>query len=197
MQRKTSLKRNSKKKQVEIEVRFIEIDKNKLIKRLIEIGAKDLGEDLLRETIFYNEKEHWRDIGKFVRMRQTKKGIFVTFKEKSDLQSIEVVELEFQTNTWNTTELFLQELGIQPARFQEKKRHTFKIEDVTIDIDTWPSVPSYVEIEGPSEKRLKEVAENLRLKWENVIFGGAAYVLSNFYNIPVKSLRYFTFGKIE
>ena len=187
----------NKSDHTEIEVRFIEIDKEKLLQRLHEIGAKDLGEDLLHETIFYNEKEHWRDIGKFVRMRQTKKGIYVTYKERADLHTVQVKELEFQSNKWQTTKLFLQALGIEAVREQEKKRHTFQLDDVIIDIDTWPTVPTYVELEGPSENRLREVAGSLELDWEKAILGGAAYVLQKYYHIHVKTLRYFTFEKIE
>ncbi|MEK7100903.1 MAG: hypothetical protein AAB921_02275, partial [Patescibacteria group bacterium] len=54
----------------EIEVRFLEIDKDALLAKLRELGAEDLGEDLLDEKIIYDDELTWRDTpGTFMRMR--------------------------------------------------------------------------------------------------------------------------------
>ncbi|MDX2775980.1 hypothetical protein PV379_01250 [Streptomyces caniscabiei] len=43
----------------EIEARFLNIDKQKLISQLHAIGATDRGEVLLTETIFYDQAGKW------------------------------------------------------------------------------------------------------------------------------------------
>ena len=69
--------------------------------------------------------------------------------------------------------------------------------DVTIDIDTWPKVPTYVELEGPSEERIKAVAQLLGFQWEDAVFDDARAVIENRYNIPVGTMRWFTFDRFE
>jgi hypothetical protein len=51
----------------EIECRFLEIDKDKLIQKLLELGATDKGEFLLEEIIMYDPAEEWRKDNKFIR----------------------------------------------------------------------------------------------------------------------------------
>ena len=67
----------------------------------------------------------------------------------------------------------------------------------TIDIDTWPKIPPYVELEGESEVALKHVAQDLGLDWKNAVFENARVVIETRYNIPLSTLRWFTFDRME
>ena len=88
-------------------------------------------------------------------------------------------------------------VGLVPIRHQEKKRHTFKFKNATIDIDTWPQIPTYVEIEGDSKQHLMRIAKELELDWKDVKLEDAGRILKNYYNIPIYDLKYFTFSKVE
>jgi hypothetical protein len=44
----------------EIEVRFLEIDVDAILKKLHAMGAADEGEDFFREIIFYDKAGHWQ-----------------------------------------------------------------------------------------------------------------------------------------
>ena len=182
----------------EIEVKFLEINKDSLIKKLGELGAKDLGEDTLKEAIFYDKEGKWQyqEI-KFVRIRQTKADIFVTFKHKEVPRVTGTKEIEFTANDFEKVKDFLLEIGLVFFREQEKIRHKFMLDEVIVDIDTWPSIPTYVELEGPSEEAIKEAAATLGFEWSEAQFGLAHDVIERIYKIPVRSFRYFTFSKIE
>jgi len=118
----------------EIEVRFLEIDKDSLIKKLNDLGARDLGDDLLRETIFYYDKENWREGSvKFVRIRETKHGVFVAYKHHEKAAVDGAHEIEFRADNAKTVERFLEAIGLNRFRQQEKKRHTFILDKVTVD----------------------------------------------------------------
>lgn len=182
----------------EIEVRFLEIDKDKLVRRLKELRAEDEGEDLLREVIFYDKDLKWQyDEMKFVRIRKTKRGVFLAFKHNQELTAEGTKEIELAIDSFEKAEQFLKEIGLIKYREQEKKRHAFLLNKVSVDIDTWPSVPTYVELEGPSENDLKRVAELLNLDWVNVEFEIPRFIIEKKYNIPVSKLRKFTFDVIE
>ncbi len=182
----------------EIEVRFLEINYPELLKKLHEKGAQDFGEDFLREIIFYDKDLTWMyDVKKFVRIRQTKKSILLSFKHHQEDSAVGTKEIEIEVSDVEKTKELLQEVGLIAFREQEKKRHTFKLGEVIVDIDTWPSIPTYVELEGPSEESLKKAAEVLGFDWKDVVFKTARFIIEERYNIPVSKLHFFTFKKIE
>ncbi|MEK9181307.1 MAG: class IV adenylate cyclase [Patescibacteria group bacterium] len=180
----------------EIEVKFLEIDLLAMKKRLTEAGAMDLGEDDINEIIFYDKDFRWLSESKFVRIRQTKKGARLTFKQTLDEKTADgTIELEFGVDDRAMADKFLQAVGLTRFREQEKKRHSFRLGEVMVDIDTWPGVPTYLELEGPSEQALKEAALKLGLDWKDAHFGTAWHIIEEKYHIPVRSYRHFTFKK--
>lgn len=181
----------------EVEVRFLEIDKEALVRKLLEVGAKDLGDNILEEIIFYDPELKWRTENKFVRIRKSGEKIKMTYKHNREQTIDSTIEIELEINDIKKAEAFLEKMNLQAFRHQQKKRHTFELDGTTIDIDTWPKIPTYVEIEGNSEGQIKEVSEKLGLDWRKVVFEDAGSVIENIYKIPVKSMRWFTFDRFE
>lgn len=184
----------------EIEVRFLEIDKAELIKKIVDLGGTDHGETMLEEIIFKSDAGLFSQDGKFVRLRNDTKKITLCakdHKENLDHKINDIEEIEFEVSDFNNAKLFMEKIGLHAQRFQEKLRHTFHLENTTIDIDTWPNVPTYVELEADTEEKLKIMAEKLDLPWDKVIFESAGTVITKYYNIPVTKLKYFTFDRFE
>ena len=182
----------------EIEVRFLEIDYPVLTAKLKSLNAQDFGEDLLKEIIFYDKELTWQYAKKrIVRIRETKDGVFLTFKSKTEESDMVAKEIEMKIDNADKMKEFLEEIGLVAYRLQEKKRHTFKLKDVIVDIDTWPSVPTYVELEGPSEDSLRQAASSLDLDWKKVVLQAPRFIIEEKYKIPVSKLRYFTFNRID
>ncbi|MEK7192784.1 MAG: CYTH domain-containing protein [Patescibacteria group bacterium] len=181
----------------EIECRFLEIDKEALVKKLFELGAVDHGETMLEETICYDPELKWLDEQKFVRLRKTGDKTHLAYKHHQEHSVDGAYEIEFEIGDYEKAELLLEKIGLLPYRHQQKKRHTFQLNGVTVDIDTWPQIPAYVEIEGESESALKKVADLLGLNWETANFHNARFVIENIYKIPVGTLRWFTFERVE
>ena len=182
----------------EIEVRFLEIDPEDLKKKLKKLGAEDLGEDYFKEILFYHTDPILNDNRRrFVRIRQTKHGAILTFKHRNEHHGISTKEIEFGINNAEKAQLFLEETGWAVSRFVEKKRHSFKLNGVEIDIDLFPKAPYFVELEGNSEEDLRKMAKALELDWKNVEFRDGKAFLTEVYGIPIDSLKYFTFDRIE
>jgi adenylate cyclase class 2 len=93
--------------------------------------------------------------------------------------------------------IFLESIGLISLRHQEKKRHSFLLDNVMVDIDTWPKIPTYLELEGDSPEDLKKVANKLELNWGNAVFENAGLVIENRYGIKVMSMKWFTFDRME
>ena len=78
----------------------------------------------------------------------------------------------------------------------EKYRHTFELDGVVVDIDTWPKIPVFVELEGNSVDDLKLVAQKLGLIWENRFDGDPRFVYKK-YGFDFDKIRTVTFNKFE
>jgi adenylate cyclase, class 2 len=180
----------------EIEVRFLEIDKGALIKKLVELGAKDKGEFLLDQTIIYDPEFKWRDENKSIRLRKYGNTTKLTYKEKREKTIDSAKEIEFEIEDYEKARALFEKIGFVPFRREQKKRHTFEYKGVTVDIDTWPKVPPYVELEGESEVALKQAAQELGFDWNKAVFDHAGAILEK-YGIPVAHLKYFTFDRYE
>lgn len=181
----------------EIEVRFLEINKEALIDRLKQLNAKDLGEVILDERIIYDDTLSWRENGKFLRLRTSNGHTKLAYKHRTQLTVDGVEEIEFEVSNVEAAEALLDRLGYKAYRHQQKKRHTFTLENVTVDIDTWPRIPTYVELEGSSEDDLKKAAALLDLDWNNVELRTPTLLIEEKYQIPVSHMKWFTFERFE
>jgi adenylate cyclase class 2 len=181
---------------IEIEARFKNIHIDKIIKKIISLGGQDMGEKFLEETIFYDKKLKWRDDGKFARLRCIDGKSIFTYKhiKKDSIDGTE--EIEFSIDKPFQLKEFLSHLGLVAFRIQEKKRHTLILDGVTVDIDQWPLIPPYLEIEGKSESEIQAVAEKIGLMWEDALFIDARKIIEG-YGIDVSKFKYFTFEKCE
>jgi adenylate cyclase class 2 len=181
----------------EIECRFLEIDKDALVKKLVQLGAHDEGETMLEEIIIYDKDLKWRKENRFIRLRKIGDITKLSYKEHREHTVDGTFEIELGIDDYKKAELFFDKIGLNPYRHQQKKRHSFKLDGVTFDIDTWPRIPAYVELEGESEDALKKAAAVVGYDWKDAIFHNASWVIENKYNIPVRELRWFTFDRFE
>jgi adenylate cyclase, class 2 len=185
-------------KNIEIEAKFLEIDEKALVKKLRALGAQDLGERHLPALIFYDAQEKWKKNGKrFVRIRQEEDGIYMCYKNGSDKTLLGTTEIQFKIDDLEKGRAFLENVGLKLVREQDKKRHAFRLGQVAVDIDTWPKVPPLVEIEGPSEKAVKDTAKILGFDWKDAVFGNSMLMIEKYYKIPVRKLKHYTFGRVN
>jgi adenylate cyclase class 2 len=182
----------------EVEVRFLEVDKDKLMRRLNEVGAQDKGEKLFDERIIYDKELTWRDGGEQVlRLRTVDGETELAYKKRIEMTADGIEEIEFIVSDVKAAEALLERLGYTGYRYQQKKRHQFELDGVSIDIDTWPQIPTYVELEGLTEEDLKSVAKKLNLDWKDVVMESPRDIIEKKYNIPVGNMKWFTFEKLE
>lgn len=180
----------------EVEARFIGIDYDALKKRLDQLGATDRGTHHLQETVFFDKELSWNtDRGKFVRVRKIGSETLMTFKHNERDEVDGTKEIELTVDDYDRSCDFLREVGLVPYRRQEKRRHSYAMGEVRVDIDFWPRLPPYAELEGPSEAHLKEAAARLGFNWVDADFHNAAWVIENVYSIPFRKLRSFMFDE--
>jgi adenylate cyclase class 2 len=181
----------------EIEVRFLEIDKLAMVGKLIALGAKDEGEHLSKETIFYDKELSWKGQGRFLRLRSKNGKTTLTYKVNKEQTVNSAREIEFAVDNREKAVHLFEELGLTVVREIEKYRHTFKLDGVTLDIDSWPKIPPYIEMEGENEAALQDMAKKLGLDWSKHTAKDAMRVHEDVYNVPMSKLHWYTFERVE
>lgn len=150
----------------EYEVRVLEIDVENLIKKLESLGAEKIGEwDQKRYA--YDLKEDSKK--KWIRLRTNGEETTLTYKEIINETIEGTKEIEFKVESFEIANEFLQKIGFNNGRYQENHRIRYMLNNVELDIDTWPKIPTYLEIEGKSEKEVYDMVKLLELENKKVV----------------------------
>lgn len=59
---------------------------------------------------------------------------------------------------------FLECVGIPHKQYQENIRTQYHLDGVEVDIDEWPLIPAYLEVEGQNEQAVRETIKRLGLQ---------------------------------
>ena len=172
---------------VEYECTCLEINKEELIKKLEKMGAKREGDFFQKRYVYdFNPKIP----NKLIRLRTNGVKSTLTIKNVLDKNSIGgTLELEIEVSDFEKTNLILEELGYHHRNYQENKRTTYSLDGVNFDIDSWPFIPTYVEIEGYNEEIVKEMITRLNLDNEKITNYDVTSIYKEIYNIDVLSIK--------
>lgn len=118
---------------------------------------------------------------KWIRLRKTvetkddgatKELITLTIKHilKNDESGIQQMkETEILVNSLEETNELLENLGFSYRSYQEKRRVKYILNEHEIDIDTWPGLPTYFEVEGKDKKDLTNILNLLGYSFEDAV----------------------------
>jgi len=158
----------------EIEVKFLDVDITSLEEKLKSIGATKVGETLSRIISFDYPDYRLKEIKAWVRLRSEFGKTTLSYKQRLGVTSDDgstsdegMKEIEVIVEDFDTTRNFLLAIGLIEKFSQERKRIRWVKDDVEFDIDTWPLVPTYLEIEGHSWERLEKVSTDLGFDWNH------------------------------
>jgi adenylate cyclase class 2 len=142
----------------EYEVRVLDINVDEFTKKIESLGASFINN--------FNQKRYVYDFnpvikGKWIRLRTDGFKTTLAIKEYRDTSIGGTKELEVEVSDMEKTNLILEELGYKVRSVQENKRTRYMLDDVEIDIDTWPHLNTYVEFEGSSKEKVIELLNKL------------------------------------
>ena len=114
---------------------------------------------------------------KWIRLRETNGQATLTVKhilnpemqKKSDSGFQPVLETEIPVKSIEDTNALLQQLGFVYRNYQEKMRTTYSLNGVEVDIDSWPLIPTYVEIEHDSMDTIHSIVNSLGLQDKEMV----------------------------
>ena len=88
-------------------------------------------------------------------------------------------------------------MGYTPRSFQENLRTRYYLDHIELDIDTWPLIPTYLEIEGNSEEDVKRVEKLLELNESKVTTMNCQDIYLEEYGIDINQIEELKFDENE
>lgn len=154
---------------LEIEVKILEIDKESVISRLEYLGATKVFEGVISARHYdFDDKSLTRN-GGFLRLRSKGDSAELTFKDKKGKGKAKVAkETETRVSSFKSMDKILTKLGMYPVVAYKKHRVSYQLGDAHLELDTYPGVPTFLEIEAPSYKKVKSVAKKLGFSEEEL-----------------------------
>ena len=78
-------------------------------------------------------------------------------------------ETEIEVNSFEETNELLEKLGFSYRSYQEKRREKYILNEHEIDIDTWPKLLPYIEIEGKDKNDIEKILSILGYSFKDTI----------------------------
>lgn len=167
----------------EIEAKFLEVNPGAIREKLKAIGAEQIYEEreMHRATFDYPDSR-LEKIGGWVRVRDEKDKITFSYKQLNDRTLHGTKEIETTVGSFENTVELLKAIGLEQKAYQETKREKWTLGDCEITIDTWPWIPTFVELEAPTEEAMKALAEKLELNWAEAMHGSVETAYQKYYD---------------
>ena len=156
----------------EVEVKILDIDREALIKKLVELGAERVFDGEMRDVYYDYDHGGIGDNGGLVRLRQQGDSVMLVFKTKKELGEAKVrEEHETPVGSFEDAEKILSHLGLKPCEERHKNRTSYVKGEVHYEFDKYLGedsfVPEFLEIEAPNEEMLFAAVEELGFRKED------------------------------
>ena len=175
-----------------------------LVNLLNRTNNEDLLDRFSNKSIVEIIKKYGINPNKWVRVRETNGRTTITIKhilnpelQKDSKEEIQrVMETEMEVPSIEEVNSILEQLGFSFRNYQEKNRATYSVDGVEVDIDSWPMIPSYVEIENDSNELIQSTIEKLGLQEHEIVSCNTADVYKK-YGIDLYAFRELRFVQRE
>ncbi len=151
---------------IEIEAKLKVDSLQEVGRKLGEVGAEFVEEQLQTDTYFDDAGAALKSSDRALRLRRQRAGqkekTFLTYKgpkEKNDFKKRQ--EIEIEVGNADSAEKLLLALGYEKVLVFEKKRRIWRFGGCEVALDELPLLGSFVEIEGPDGEIIADVQKKL------------------------------------
>ena len=187
-----------------LRILFLEVD-NLMTLEQQENTFKAVGYKHLNDTLSIQDTDRLKEIlstpevvrlvkqfginpNKWVRLRETNGKTTITIKhilneklqKEYGTKMQPVLETEMEVPSIESGNAILEQLGFSFRNYQEKKRTTYILDNTEIDIDSWPLIPPYLEVEGESDKQIESIVRKLELSDKEIVSCNTAEVYKKY-----------------
>jgi adenylate cyclase, class 2 len=177
---------------IEYEAKVVEINPRDIESKILNAGGKKIREAMMKRYVYDIDPEqrgHW------VRLRDDGEKITLTVKKIHHDGISGTEEEEIKVENFDKTNQLLCLMGFTPSAYQENHRTSFALGAVSLEIDHWPLIPPYLEIEADSREQVIQIASLLGFE-ESQLTGENTVKIYARYGIDLKSISELHFPKI-
>ena len=183
--------------QIELEAKFLDINAEEL-QALLKNNKATLvhPEQLMRRNNFDYPDKRLEKIKGWIRVRDEGDKATLAYKQLIDRTINGTKEISLTVEDFDKVSNLLIAIGFITKSYHETKRERWDFNGVEVTIDTWPWIPTFVELEGESEEKIKEAALKLDLDWSKAMYGSVENAYQAYYNVSeeeIDSLENITF----
>jgi adenylate cyclase class 2 len=178
----------------EIETKILEVDVEAVKQKIKSLGAEEIQNTRL-SVDWYGPKglTHKGDDPWFLRIRTDQEGRSeITWKSKREHLGVSSTkkEINLQISNPKMHEELFSEIGLELYGHQEKDRVSWKYQDWKFDLDQYPNMPAYLEIEGKSEENIQEAITLLGLENKIATPLGERDIITKNYGLNWYNMRF-------
>lgn len=169
--------------ETEIEAKFLDINPDLIRDKLKNVGAKLIHpERLMMRYNFDFPDRRLEKIGGWVRVRDEGDKVTLSYKQLNDRTLHGTKDATVAVDNFDVTRNLLKAIGLEEKAYQETKREKWVLGRAEITIDTWPWIPTFAEIEAPSEGELRSVSSELGLDLSKAKHGSVEIAYQEYFN---------------
>lgn len=169
---------------IEHEAKILNVDPDTVERLILGAGGRKIAERFMRRNVYDITPG---DLSRWIRLRDTGDEITLTVKQITSDAIDGTHETEVKVDDFDTTDQLLETLGFTAKSYQENKRRSFHLDDAQLEIDTWPLIPPYLEIEADSKAEVVRVAGRLGYT-EADLTGQNTIKIYTHYNIDLNTI---------
>lgn len=176
---------------IEYEATFTNVNKDEVRERFRKAGAVLIRPEYLQKRIPFHLPKEKRSKDSWLRVRDEGDKITLSLKVIDGDKIENQKELCLKINSFDDAAELLKAIGCESKSYQETKRELWKLDGVDITIDEWPFLEPFVEVEGDSEKAVKEVSEKLGFNYTDALFCAVGTLYQMKYSISPDGINKF------
>lgn len=140
----------------EYEAKVLNIDPAKLAELILSKGGEQVSAPSLQRRYVYDITPGGQY--KWIRLRDTGQRTTLAVKAIAHDGIDGTYEVEVTVDSLQATNELLGMIGFNPKQYQENRRTSFILEGAQLEIDEWPMIPPYLEIEADAPAEVVRVA---------------------------------------
>jgi len=177
----------------EIETKVLEVNEEKITKKLAELGAEKTQGGMLKVDWFSfpetpKDKQPW-----YLRVRSYSNGkVEVTWKGPYKIvgNSHQNKEINLMVGDHEKMKELFESIGLIDYAHQEKKRTSWRLGDVQFDLDIYPNMIPFLEIEAGSEEEINKIISELDLESHETWNDGERTLIEQKYKLNWSDMRF-------
>jgi len=155
---------------IEYEATFLDVNKDYVRARLKKAGARLVRPEYLQRRVPFHLPKEKRSKDAWLRVRDEGDKITLSLKVIDGDKIENQKEICITVDNFDETVKLLESIGCEKKSYQETKRELWILGDVEITIDEWPFLEPFVEVEGKSEKEVKDASEKIGFDYSKALF---------------------------